>query len=208
MPIPEPEYRKGADGYLITLAPLHGRVRALRRTLGRYRVHGANGFWAPTADRRIRGALARYDCRAATLAAHASRAGGEPRPDEWRRRNPYVRWLERLDRALTAIERAVPPEGIVIVADQDEWGAPLLADRRTLPFSERDGAYWGPPGSDAEAMDELRRLERRGASHLAIGWPAMWLLDQFPAFGAALRDRASIAHQDGDVVVYALNREE
>lgn len=42
MPIPEEEFRQGADGYLATLAPLRGRVQALESPLGAYRIHGAN----------------------------------------------------------------------------------------------------------------------------------------------------------------------
>ncbi|MDW6025618.1 glycosyltransferase [Mesorhizobium sp. BAC0120] len=42
MPIPETDFRQGADGYLATLAPLHGEVQALDECLGAYRMHGAN----------------------------------------------------------------------------------------------------------------------------------------------------------------------
>ena len=42
MPIPEGDFRQGADGYLATLAPLYGRVQALEACLGAYRMHGSN----------------------------------------------------------------------------------------------------------------------------------------------------------------------
>jgi hypothetical protein len=42
MPIPERDFRQGADGYLATLAPLYGEVQALDECLGAYRMHGAN----------------------------------------------------------------------------------------------------------------------------------------------------------------------
>src|SRR5690606_19344281 len=41
-PVPEDRYRISADGYLCALAPLHGPVVAIDRTLGCYRIHGAN----------------------------------------------------------------------------------------------------------------------------------------------------------------------
>jgi glycosyltransferase involved in cell wall biosynthesis len=42
MPVPEGEFRQGADGYLVTLAPLYGEVRSIDFCLGAYRIHGNN----------------------------------------------------------------------------------------------------------------------------------------------------------------------
>ena len=42
MPVPEQEFRQGADGYLATVAPLHGDVTSIEDCLGAYRIHGAN----------------------------------------------------------------------------------------------------------------------------------------------------------------------
>ncbi|AYG63479.1 glycosyltransferase [Rhizobium jaguaris] len=42
MPVPEKDFRQGADGYLVTVAPLHGKVTSIESCLGAYRIHGAN----------------------------------------------------------------------------------------------------------------------------------------------------------------------
>ncbi|MCJ9719487.1 glycosyltransferase [Agrobacterium sp. SHOUNA12C] len=42
MPVPETDFRQGADGYLVTVAPLHGKVTSIETCLGAYRIHGAN----------------------------------------------------------------------------------------------------------------------------------------------------------------------
>ena len=42
LPIPEDEFRQGADGYLVTVAPFHGNVTSIDHCLGAYRQHGAN----------------------------------------------------------------------------------------------------------------------------------------------------------------------
>lgn len=42
MPIPEEEFRQGADGYLVTTAPFHGAVQSIDQCLGAYRQHGGN----------------------------------------------------------------------------------------------------------------------------------------------------------------------
>ena len=43
-PIPEGDYRQGADTYLTHLAPLYGPVVSIESVEADYRVHGANGF--------------------------------------------------------------------------------------------------------------------------------------------------------------------
>ena len=45
LPMPEEGWHISADGYLITLAPFHGRVEAIEEPLGAYRLHGSN-LWA------------------------------------------------------------------------------------------------------------------------------------------------------------------
>lgn len=42
MPVPESEFRQGADGYLVTLAPLLGEVIAIERSVAAYRQHSRN----------------------------------------------------------------------------------------------------------------------------------------------------------------------
>jgi glycosyltransferase involved in cell wall biosynthesis len=46
MPIPEDDFRIGADGYLATVVPFHGPVVTIEERLGAYRVHGANTYAA------------------------------------------------------------------------------------------------------------------------------------------------------------------
>ena len=43
-PVPEGDYRQGADTYLTHLAPLYGPVVSIESVEADYRVHGANGF--------------------------------------------------------------------------------------------------------------------------------------------------------------------
>ena len=45
LPIPEPEFRVSADGYLVTVAPFYGNVIAVETPIGARRKHG-NNLWA------------------------------------------------------------------------------------------------------------------------------------------------------------------
>jgi glycosyltransferase involved in cell wall biosynthesis len=46
MPVPEAEFRLCADAYLIFLAPFYGEVVSIEKTLGVYRIHGSNSWYA------------------------------------------------------------------------------------------------------------------------------------------------------------------
>ena len=48
LPVPEEEFRISADGYLVTVAPLYGRVVSIEEPLGAYVLHGANNWMATT----------------------------------------------------------------------------------------------------------------------------------------------------------------
>jgi hypothetical protein len=96
-----------------------------------------------------------------------------------------------------------PGDATVIVADDGQL-PPLGAWPRTLPFTERDGMYWGVPGSDAAAIEELERQRAAGAQYLVVAWPAFWLLDHFSAFREHLRGTADSLTDDARLVVFDL----
>jgi hypothetical protein len=48
LPVPEEDFRISADGYLVTVAPFHGRVVSIEDPLGAYVMHGANNWMAVT----------------------------------------------------------------------------------------------------------------------------------------------------------------
>jgi hypothetical protein len=60
LPVPEKEFRISADGYLVTVAPLCGRIASINEPLGAYVVHGTNYWGAPVGPERFRRAL-RHD---------------------------------------------------------------------------------------------------------------------------------------------------
>jgi glycosyltransferase involved in cell wall biosynthesis len=75
LPIPELEFRISADGYLVTVAPLHGRVVAIDEPLGAYVQHGANLWSGASSAERFRKALAHDHHRYAALRRFAAARG-------------------------------------------------------------------------------------------------------------------------------------
>lgn len=89
LPMPEPQFRIAADGYLVTLAPLFGPVISIDEPLGTYRLHGDNA-WASrgTASaehfrRTLEHDFHRYDALAKRAAERGLALRGEPGMRDW-----------------------------------------------------------------------------------------------------------------------------
>jgi hypothetical protein len=181
LPCPEEnEYRQGADGYLITVAPLFGEIRAHREPLSLYRDHGANQFWSGSMEKRVRGSLVRYERRFLTLSRVVKERGWAAEVENWERGNAYLQWMRKADEMFRELKGIVGADQMVILVDEEQCGgAQALTDRRVLPFLEKDGRYWGMPADDAAAVSELERMRREGARFIAFAWPAFWWLDHY-----------------------------
>ena len=183
MPMPEDVFRWGADNYLLNMAPIHGAVAAVDEPLGCYRVHGRNDTLKPLQQRATE-FFARYErCREAA-ARELGRLGVPAAPEAW----PRDTWFHRIAAALQDIDSRLPAAAPFILVDDDQWGAEsVIGGRRRIPFTEREGAYWGPPADDGAAVQELERLRRGGARFLAVAWVCFWYLEHYPRFAEHLR---------------------
>jgi hypothetical protein len=77
-------------------------------------------------------------------------------------------------------------------------------NHRVVPFTEKDGDYWGPPENDRAAIDELERLRRSGANFIVIGWPAFWWLDCYKSFNSYLRSGFRCILENSRVIAFDL----
>jgi hypothetical protein len=108
-----------------------------------------------------------------------------------------VPWLYEMQTALEEIAAVVPSGATLILVDEDRWGGgQALGGRRTLPFLERDGVYWGLPPDSATAISELERLRSLGAQYLVFMRPSFWWLDYYDDFRDHLRRYTSIPTGD------------
>jgi glycosyltransferase involved in cell wall biosynthesis len=200
LPVPEPEYRNGADVYLITLAPAWGILHTVPVTLGTYRRHGSNNYRGRRLDdRRIANYMRRFEANSAALAAALQQRGFAPDIGEWRKRNFNYLWLDRLRAATRDVEQRTPTGATVVLVDGDEWGdGELVPGRRLLPFLERDGAWCGPPPNGAVAVAELERLVQEGATFIALWWTQLWWLEEYEEFTRYLeRHGRCVLRSDG-----------
>lgn len=101
----------------------------------------------------------------------------------WREASKSRDYERDVRRVRAKIERLIPDGDAFVLVDHAKLGIERCGNRAVLPFLERDGRYWGPPPSDAIAMEELERMRRqRRARFLVFGWPAHWWLDYYTDF--------------------------
>jgi hypothetical protein len=198
MPIPERQYRIGADEYLFGLAPAFGPIVRLE-PLSLYRMHGENAHARRSFERMLSFQERHYAIVTETVAEAFTREG---RPHDVRAWERSAWWL-RTARVVRQIEACVPAGEQLALIDQAKLGVGVsLRGRRVIPCPEAGGACAGAPADDEAALAEHERLLRSGVRYLAVAWPAFWWLDEYPRLSAALGTERVLLADTDDVLVY------
>lgn len=132
-------------------------------------------------------------------------------PDDWLAdldpANSEVTDAEHLRRMISAINELVPAGQTFVLVDTDQLGLFPLEGQRRLPFLERDGVFWGPPGDDSQAIEEIERMRRSGAKFVVFAWLAFWWFDQYPGFHQHLRANYRCLRANQSIVVFDLQQQ-
>ena len=139
LPMPETEFAISADAYLKYTVPFHGRVVALERPLGAYRIHGDNR-WASGGDISGEKLLARlrFDLLSQKILARKAGELGHALPRDVGLRD-YGSLLRRIA-VLRLIPRQHPvasdsPPGLVYRGLRSVWQYSNLSWKRRLMYS-------------------------------------------------------------------------
>jgi hypothetical protein len=200
LPMPEIEFRIGADSYLFEVAPFFGPVKALAEPLGLYRLHGRNNWSRMPFAEKLRNELTFYDRCTAVIKRYCGALGIHIDPAAWKVNS----WWHRLELAVEEMTALIPPGEPFILVDLDSWGLDVTSNHRPIPFLERDGLFWGPPPDDTTAIRELDRLRSRGARFLVLGWPAFWFFEHYTEFTHHLRSHFRCILENERVVIFLL----
>jgi pyruvyltransferase len=109
------------------------------------------------------------------------------------KQNAAADWQRRLAELQRVTADIIPNDACVVVADEEQLRT-ALTGIRSIPFLEREGLYWGSPGSAEEAIAQIQREVQRGASWFMIAWPMFWMLEKYPAFADHLRENFECRH--------------
>jgi glycosyltransferase involved in cell wall biosynthesis len=113
-------------------------------------------------------------------------------------------WVNNLRCAVKDIDSLIPRESTIILVDGASFGTETFGGRRTLPFLEREGQYWGPPPDDETAIQELVRMRQSGASFFVVGWPVFWWLDYYSGLHDYLSSNFRCILHNSRLVVFDL----
>jgi hypothetical protein len=114
-------------------------------------------------------------------------------------------WELSIPLAKSELAHFVQEGECLILVDECLLGEELVANRKVLPFTERDGQYWGVPTDDASAIAELERLRCAGASFFVVAWPAFWWLEYYAGLQQHLCARYPCLLQNERLVVFDLS---
>jgi hypothetical protein len=200
MPVPAGRYRFGLDTYLAALAPLYGLVDADDEPHSLYRLHPASGWSALRFRDRLNRDLAQDEVTRQCVVEHCALLGIDADPDDW----DATSLFRRLSQAIDEVEPFVAGRTVALV-DGDQWGVDDSVGWHARPLPERDGAFWGSPADDDEALAELDRAVAAGATRLVVAWPAFWWLDHYSEFARAMRQRFPLLLSTERVQVFDLS---
>ena len=113
-------------------------------------------------------------------------------------------WEHRIHVSAQEIGNLIQPEDTFILVGQETFGSEISTGRRSVPFIERDGQYWGPPPDDQTAIREFERLRQFGATFIVFLWPAFWWLDYYAAFRQYLVSNFPCVLQNDRLVAFDL----
>jgi glycosyltransferase involved in cell wall biosynthesis len=199
-PIPEQDYRIGADTYLFELAPFFGPIRHVAEPQALYRLHSNNNWSRMSFDEKLRHELTFYARHADLLARRCETLRLAVDRQAWE----AASWWHRLKIAIEELGRVIPCGQTFLLVDDDTIDLGHLGDRPRKHFLERQGLYWGPPADDATAIRELGQELQAGTSFLVFAWPAFWWLEHYTEFAHHLRSHFPCVLENERVVVFHL----
>lgn len=111
----------------------------------------------------------------------------------------------RLRRVARGIRAVTDDRDVVLLVGDCWFESEKFLRRKTLPFLERGGRYFGAPADDETAIRELERMRREGATHMVFAWPSFWWLDHYTKLGEYLRSHFHTVLEDRRVVAFELH---
>jgi glycosyltransferase involved in cell wall biosynthesis len=178
LPIPEKTFRLGGgDLYLATLAPLFGPFRKTSQPQGLYRIHTDKYTLQESFRERLELFIEMWDRSLDALESCALEMGIHVDL-------PMLKagaWWRRIRAAADQLAEVVPKGDTYVLVEDDNWGVgEVIPGCHRLCFLDRKGRYWGPPHSDAVAIEELEALRRAGVGFVAFAWSSYWWFDGYP----------------------------
>jgi len=117
----------------------------------------------------------------------------------------YQSSAAQLRRAGLELNKATAPNALIVAADMGDPTIFYYAERKGWHFLENDAIYNGNPDDSGQAIHNLERLRRRGATHFVFTRNTFWWLQAYPEFAGHLTESATLIEATPKFRIYKLN---
>jgi hypothetical protein len=116
----------------------------------------------------------------------------------------YESSAAQLRDAALELKKVTPPDALIVSADMGDPTIFYYAERKGWHFPEHDGIYNGTPDESEQAVENLDRLRRSGATHFVFTRNTFWWLQSYPEFAAHLTNNATLIEATAQFQIYEL----
>jgi len=122
----------------------------------------------------------------------------------WYVRPFYQSSAAQLRDAGLELNKVTPPEALIVAADMGDPTIFYYAQRKGWHFLENDAIYNGNPDDSQQAINDLERLRRHGATHFVFTRNTFWWLQSYPEFAQHLTNNATLIEATPEFKIYKL----
>jgi hypothetical protein len=97
------------------------------------------------------------------------------------------------------------PDALIVAVDMGNPTIFYYARRKGWHFLEQRGIYGGNPKDSQQAIADLERLHRQGATHFVFTTNTFWWLNSYPEFTQHLAESATLVEATPEFKIYRLD---
>lgn len=103
-----------------------------------------------------------------------------------------------------ALKQATGRDALIVAADMGDPTIFYYSGRKGWHFPESDGIYNGTPDNSEQAIENLERLRRRGATHFVFTKNTFWWIQSYPEFAQHLTQSGRVIEATPEFKIYEL----
>jgi 4-amino-4-deoxy-L-arabinose transferase-like glycosyltransferase len=102
------------------------------------------------------------------------------------------------------LKKVTPSDGLIVAADMGDPTIFYYGDRKGWHFPEENAIYNGTPDDSEQAIQNLERLRRQGATHFVFTSNTFWWLQSYQEFAGYLSKHATLIKATPEFKIYKL----
>jgi 4-amino-4-deoxy-L-arabinose transferase-like glycosyltransferase len=102
------------------------------------------------------------------------------------------------------LKKVTPSDSFIVAADMGDPTIFYYAERKGWHFLENDATYNGNPDDSEQAIENLERLRRRGATHFVFTKNTFWWMQSYPEFAEYLVQNSTLIEATPEFKIYKL----